>query len=180
MLIAKQKRKENIAEYILYLYQVEDLIRAFQLDLDLIEAQLVSKYQTDDKTRKEILDWYTNLVMMMKKEGTSESGHLQFISNLIFDLNEVHLKLMDSEKDEMYVKTFQAVAGVITELKQKNKQAINDIQTSLDAIYGYLLLKMQKKEVTMETSEAVKRLSSWLSALSKLFKQYEDGDLAFD
>lgn len=180
MLVAQQKRKENIAEYILYLYQIEDLIRAFQLDIDLIENQLVSNYQVDEKTKKEILDWYRNLLIMMEKEGITKTGHLQFLTNLIHDLNEIHLKLMDTETDQMYVQTFQAVAGLITELKQKNKKANNDIQICLDAIYGYLLLKIQKKEITEETSEAVKRLSSWLGALSKLFKKYEEGELELE
>ncbi len=180
MLVAQKKRKENIAEYILYLYQIENLIRAFKLDIDLIERELVSKYNTDNETKNEILDWYKNLVVMMKKEGMAESGHLQFLTNLIFDVNEVHLKLMDSETDEMYVQTFKAVKGLISELRQKNKQSANDIQLSLDAIYGYLLLKMQNKQVTQETSDAVKRLSSWLGSLSTLFKKYENDELFAD
>lgn len=179
MLVAQQKRKENIAEYILYLYQIEDLIRAFRLDIELIEKQLVSNYQVDDKIKHEILDWYKNLLVMMEKEGIVKTGHLQFLTNLIHDLNEFHVKLLSSETDQIYVQTFQAVAGLITELKQKNKQANNDVQICLDAIYGYLLLKIQKKEITEETVEAVKRLSSWLGALSKLFKRYEAGDLEF-
>ena len=32
MIIARQKRKENIAEYLLYMWQVEDLIRANKFD----------------------------------------------------------------------------------------------------------------------------------------------------
>ena len=34
MIIARQKRKENIAEYLLYMWQVEDLIRANKFDMD--------------------------------------------------------------------------------------------------------------------------------------------------
>ena len=44
MIIAEQKRKENIAEYLLYMYQVEDMIRANGLDLDSIENSLISKF----------------------------------------------------------------------------------------------------------------------------------------
>ena len=36
MLLAQQKQKENIAEYIIYMYQMEDIVRAFQFDLDKI------------------------------------------------------------------------------------------------------------------------------------------------
>ena len=177
MLIAKQKRKENIAEYILYLYQVEDLIRAFRLDMNLIERQLVKSYKVDENTSKEITDWYSNLVIMMDKEGVREQGHLQFLVNLINDVNQVHLKLMETGVDSIYVTTFQSVAGLITELKQKNKEAKNDVDLSITAIYGFLLLKMQKKEISDETTDAIKRISHWLGLLSKMYKKYEEGDL---
>ena len=176
MLVAKQKRKENIAEYILYLYQVEDLIRAFHLDMDLIEKQLVSGYRADEKTSAEIVEWYRNLVLMMEKEKKEEKGHLQFLVNLINELNQFHLKLMQMEEDAMYVNTYKAVAGLVTELRQKNDFASNDIQLALDAVYGYLLLKMQQKTISDATTDAVRRLSQWLSALSKLYKDYEAGD----
>lgn len=177
MLEAKQKRKENIAGYILYLFQVEDLIRAFQFDMDLIKKQLVSRYNVDEKISSDIFDWYQNLALMMEKEGVREKGHLQFLINQIEELNEFHLKLLETGEDKMYLQVFQGVAGLITELKQKNKSATNNIQLCLDAIYVYLLLKMQKKNITNETTDAVKRLSNWLGNLSELFKDFETGEL---
>ena len=71
------------------------------------------------------------------------------------------------------------MAGLVTELKQKNPAAINDVQVAIDGIYGYLLLKIQNKAITDETKNAVKRLSQWLSHLSKLFKDFESGDFEF-
>ena len=177
MLAAKQKRKENIAEYILYLYQIEDLIRAFKLDVSDIEAHLVSKYQTDEKTKQEVSEWYKNLVRMMEKERIQEKGHFQFLSNLINDINEFHLKLLKDEIDTAYVAEFKTVSGLISELNIKGNSVKNDIQTSLDAVYGYLMLKIQKKEISEETTQAIKMLTNWLSYLSKLFKDYEAGDL---
>ncbi len=177
MLIARKKRKENIAEYILYLYQVEDLIRAFQLDMDLINSKLVASYRADENTSREISEWYENLVVMMEKEGKQEAGHLQFLDNLVNDLHEFHLRVLAEEADALYPSIFKSVAGIVTELKQKNPNASSDVQVAIDGIYGYLLLKMQKKEVSAETSDAVKRLSSWFSHLSKLYRDYESGDL---
>ena len=180
MLTAQQKRKENITEYILYLYQIEDLIRAFQFSILSIETNLVSQYRVDDKTKQEISAWYKNLVVMMEKEGVQEKGHLQFLTNLINDLNEFHLKLMETGINTEYISEFQSVSGLITELNLKGNAVKNDVQISLDAIYGFLLLKMQKKEITDETTEAIKRLSTWLGLLSKLFKDFESGDLEFE
>jgi hypothetical protein len=179
MLIAQQKRKENLAEYILYLYQVEDLIRAFKLDMQLINENLVERYRADEAVKPEISAWYEYLTAMMEKEGKQENGHLQFLTNLVNDLYEFHLRLMHTEADPMYVSVFKAVAGLVNELKQKNPGAENDVQVAIDGIYGYLLLKIQKKEITPETGEAVKRLSQWLANLSKLFKDFESGDLEF-
>ena len=48
MIIASQKRKENIAEYLLYMWQIEDIIRAYKLDIDTIDEQIVSKYNVPD------------------------------------------------------------------------------------------------------------------------------------
>lgn len=177
MLVARRKRKENIAEYILYLYQVEDLIRAFRFDMDLINSKLVVSYRADETTSREISDWYENLVAMMEKEGKQEKGHLQFLDNLVNDLHEFHLRVLAEEADPLYPSVYKSVAGIITELKQKNPNASSDVQVAFDGIYGYLLLKMQKKEVSAETGEAVKRVSSWLSMLSKLYRDFESGDL---
>ena len=180
MLTAQQKRKENIVEYILYLYQVEDLIRAFQLNVTNIENQLVSQYQVDEETRQKIADWYKNLVVMMDKEGIREKGHFQFLINLINELNEFHLKLMKDGINKEYLSEFQSISGLITELNLKSTSVKNDLQTTFDAIYGFLLLKMQQKEITTETTEAIKRLSGWLSILSKLFIDFESGDLVLE
>ena len=177
MLVAKQKRKENIAEYILYLYQIEDLIRAFKLDMSLIEDKLVSNYKADEKTSQEITNWYLNLVMMMEKEGIQEKGHLRFLSNLINDVNNFHLKLIETKKDVSYIQIFQSVAGLISELKVKNATAKNDIDLAITAIYGFLLLKIQQKKISDETTEAIKRISHWLAGLSRLYLIYEEGKL---
>jgi hypothetical protein len=179
MLVANKKRKENIVEYILYLYQIENLIRAFNMDIELIKIRLIPSYQVDDKTKTEIIDWYSNLVSMMEKEGIQKEGHLQFLKNLIADVNEFHIKLLAAESDNLYPQIFHSVAGLLNELKEKSSNEKNDIEICLDTIYGFLLLKMQNKKITTQTEDAVKRLSSWMSALSKLYKDYESGELDF-
>lgn len=180
MITAQQKRKENIAEYILYMFQIEDLIRAFQFDLKKIDNQLVSQYRVEENKRAEILNWYKNLCAMMQKEGIQEKGHLQFLLNQVNYLNELHLKLMETRVNNEYSVVFQSVSGLITELNLKGNSVKNDLQISLDAIYGYLLLKIQQKNVTAETTDAIKRLSNWLGLLSKLYSDFETGDLEFE
>ncbi|MDY3089932.1 MAG: DUF4924 family protein, partial [Porphyromonas sp.] len=44
MIIAQRKRKENIAEYLLYMWQVEDLLRAVDCRSEEIERLLLPRY----------------------------------------------------------------------------------------------------------------------------------------
>ncbi len=180
MLVAKQKRKENIAEYILYLYQIEDMIRAMQFDLNRIELQLVAGYKADEKTSVEIADWYRNLVIMMEKEGLRENGHLQFLKNLITDVNDFHLNLMETGIDSAYTHNFNSVAMIVSELKEKNPDSLGDFDLGITAIYGFLLLKMQQKDISVGTTDAIKKISYWLANLSRLYKDFESGDFSFE
>ena len=74
MIIAEQKRKENIAEYLLYMYQVEDLIRANRLDLDLIEQTLISRFDVPYGVKRDMREWYGSLIRMMTDEQKEVSG----------------------------------------------------------------------------------------------------------
>ena len=179
MLVALKKRKENIVEYILYLYQIEDLIRAFSMDIDLINEKLIPEYKSDRETSLKISEWYSNLIVMMGKEGKKEKGHLQFLSNLIADLNDFHLKLKETEIEKKYNSVFYAVSGLLAELKQKNPDAESDVQVALDGVYGYLILKIRNKEISDSTEDAIKRLSQWLGFLSNLFRDFENGKFEF-
>ena len=41
MFTAEQLRKQNIAEYLLYMWQIEDLIRANDCDIEKIKANVI-------------------------------------------------------------------------------------------------------------------------------------------
>ena len=42
MKIAQQLKEKNIAEYLIYMWQVEDLIRANGCDLDRVEQNIIA------------------------------------------------------------------------------------------------------------------------------------------
>ena len=97
MIIAKQKRQENIAEYLLYLWQVEDLLRACNLDIDKVEKAVIGRYDVDDKTRNEIKDWYESLIKMMELENVRERGHIRVCHNVLIRLNDLHMQLLANQ-----------------------------------------------------------------------------------
>jgi len=54
MIIASKKRKENIAEYILYMWQIEDMIRANDFDISKIRRNIIDNFQIDDAQKHEM------------------------------------------------------------------------------------------------------------------------------
>ena len=66
MFISRELRKKNIAEYLLYMWQVEDIIRANNLSLDKIKELLVEPYNLPAESKAELVEWYDNLIEMMR------------------------------------------------------------------------------------------------------------------
>ena len=94
MFISKELRKNNIAEYLLYMWQVEDTIRAFGCSLPRIRREYVERFGYDDEQKEELIDWYGNLIRMMNEEGCREKGHLQINRVTLQLLNDLHLQLL--------------------------------------------------------------------------------------
>ena len=51
MYIAQELRKKNIAEYILYMWQVEDTIRAFGCQLSRIRREYIEQFDYTDEQK---------------------------------------------------------------------------------------------------------------------------------
>ena len=163
MIVANQKRKENIAEYLLYMWQVEDLIRANHFDLEAIRKQVVERYDQPAEVKEEIARWYEELIQMMLTEGVKEEGHIQLNKNVIITLTDLHLRLLRSPKEMIYGAAYYKTLPYIVELRSKSGQTnIPELETCFSAIYGYILLKMQQKPVSDQTMEAIKQISSFL------------------
>ncbi|MBR6489571.1 MAG: DUF4924 family protein [Muribaculaceae bacterium] len=182
MIISQSKRKENIAEYLLYMWQVEDIIRAYQLDLDKIKAAIISRYEVDDKTRKEITDWWEGLIMMMQHEGKQQAGHLQINKNVLIRLNDLHAELMKSPKHAEYGAEFYKTLPFIVELRAKTPedQQVGELETCFNALYGTLLLKLQGKEMSKETQVAINQISHFIGTLAAYYKKNEESPLFED
>ena len=177
MIIAREKRKTNIAEYIIYLWQVEDMIRALNLDLDKINETLVAGYDVDENTKKEISDWYKHHVVMMQKEQKQKSGHLQVLVNLVNDLNAFHNALINQNADAEYTRIYNDIKEDIDLVRNKSGHDHHDVEVALNTLYLILMLKMRKQDISEGTQKAVWKYGNFMGHLSKLFKAYEAGHL---
>lgn len=177
MFIAKEKRKTNIAEYILYMWQVEDLIRAHQFSIDLIETNLISQYSQPNKIKNDIREWFADLILMMHEEGIRQHGHLSFLRTLMDDLADFHLRLLNNGDEDQYHKLYLQASQYINELKSKSgKTSTNDVETCMSALYGLLLLRLKKKKISKETEQAMSTFSKMIAVLSKKFLEAERGE----
>lgn len=176
MLIAKQKKDDNIAEYLLYMWQIEDLIRANKLDIDAIKKNIIDKFDQPEDVKKEMLVWYEGLIEMMKLEGVTDKGHLQINKNVITDLTDLHLRLLKDPQEVEYIAAYYKTLPFIVELRAKSEdKSIPELETCFSALYGLLLLRLQHKEVSGETQAAISQISSFLRMLAQKYKNIKNG-----
>ena len=178
MLIAQQKLKENIAEYILYMWQVEDMIRACNLDIDVIQERIVNSMVDDEVIRKEIRVWYADLISKMKLEGKEKNGHLRDLDDLFIEINYLHGTLIGLLGDEKYKGIFQAAMPLIEDFKKRaNTDNITEIEVCFNGLYAKLMLRLQNKPITPETEEAFNAFAQVLGYLSIKYRLMKEGKL---
>ncbi|MDO5571170.1 MAG: DUF4924 family protein [Bacteroidales bacterium] len=181
MIIANKKREENIAEYLLYMWQIEDTIRAYNLDIDAIEKNIIDKYQIDEITKKEMRNWYENLIEMMRHEHLEEKGHLQINKNVLLSLSDLHHRLQKSPNESFYTAAFYKALPYIVELRSNaGDNAVGELETCFLALYGILMLRLQGKEISQETIAAIKDISTFLAILAEKYKQDKAGELKLE
>ena len=179
MYIASKIRKENIAEYTIYMWQIEDQIRANDLDIEKIKANIIDKYPSlTDAQRKELTEWYESLIDMMRREGVEKSGHLQINRNILSSLVALHQALLKDPKFANYSAEFYKTLPYIVELRSKaGENKAGEIETCFNALYGMLLMRLQGKEITPDTMEAIKQISHFIAVLSNYFKLDDNDEL---
>lgn len=171
MYIASQKRKENIAEYLLYMWQIEDLIRANDLDLDKIKSNVIDKYQLSEPQIKEMTEWYESLIDMMRRENVQQKGHLQLNKNVILQLDDLHNALLKDPKFAEYGAEFYKTLPFIVELRAKQgDEKLDEIETCFAALYGTLMLRLQGKELSADTLKAITQISRFIAMLAHYYK----------
>lgn len=181
MIIARQKRKENICEYLLYMWQVEDLIRANHFDMDEIRDKVIARYNQPDEVKEEIARWYEELIEMMRSEGVKESGHIQLNKNVIITLTDLHLRLLKSPKEMIYGAAYYKTLPYIVQLRAKSGgNDIPELETCFTAVYGYLMLRMQGKGISAETLDGIKQISSFLALLAEKYRADMNGELELE
>lgn len=180
MFIAQELRKKSIAEYILYMWQVEDIIRAYSCQLPAIKREYISRFDYSDEQKSELTDWYADLIRMMNLEGKREKGHLQINAIVVQDMNDLHNRLLQSAKFPFYTSEYYKVLPFIVELRNKGGKDVNEIETCLNALYGVMMLRLQKKNVSPETEHAIKEITTFVGMLSDYYIEDKTKGIEFE
>lgn len=181
MYIAEQLKKRNISEYLLYMWQVEDTLRAYGLDSERMANEYIPFFQLDEEKSELLKGWYEILIQMMREEKAEEKGHLQINKNILILLTDLHVQLLKSSKHPFYSAAYYKVLPFIVELRAKSaeSQEKNEVENCFDALYGTMLLKMQKKEISAETATAIDNIAKFIGLLSDYYKKDKAGEVEF-
>lgn len=145
-------KKENIAEYVLSIWQMEDLIRAFHNDEALAQQPFLQELQ-----------------QMMLQEGKMEKGHLQITEVAISEMDELHAELY--EDNALYKAAWLQVMPAITVFKAKtDTPAMSDMTACLYFLYDILLLRLQKKTISKETEAVQQQVAGLLRELAITYR----------
>ena len=126
---------------------------------------------------------------MMNQEGCRDGGHLQINKVVMQDLTELHAELLQSSKFPFYSAEYYRVLPFIVELRGKAKRTADkmartnderlkgvasqlgesEIETCFDFLYGVMMLRLQKKEITPETARALKEITTFIGMLSDYY-----------
>ena len=179
MKIAQRLKEKNIAEYLIYMWQVEDLLRAHDCDIDKVKANIISRFPEAEQPALE--EWYANLAEMMRTEGVAEKGHLQINRNVVLELTDLHARLLASTQYPFYNAAYFKALPFIVELRQKNGHKEEPgLETCFEALYGVLLLRLQKKDISPATTKAMESISSFISLLANYYGKDQKGELKLD
>lgn len=178
MLIARKKYTENIVEYILYMWQVEDLLRAYNFDMELVRHGIIDKHTVPDEVKYEMQAWYQRIIDEMMREGLSEKGHIAQVRNAMMEVQHLHLQLLTVWQDTAYKSTYEAASPHIQELYKKTSgMVVHETEVCLNALYGILLLKLKNTPISRATLDAIKDISEMMAYIAAKHQAYKKGEL---
>jgi hypothetical protein len=180
MKVSRKAKESNIAEYVLYMFQIEDLIRAHHLKIKSIEERIIFPMFSDEQTRAEYSNWYKGIIEDMKSAGAAEKGHTLELQELLLELLMLHNTLVNIVRNEKYIQKFNAALPVLNEFQAKtNTPELNLIELGFNALYAKLILKLQKKEISEASETGFTLISRLLGGLAAHYKKMKMGDLNF-
>ena len=153
-----KNKRENIAEYILYLWQLEDYLRAFPEMAD---------------SNEELSD----ILRMMHADDVMDGGHIQLAQIALKELEQLSDDILAQEAT--YRAAMIRITPALNLLKARtDRPAMSNIEACLVLLYQIMMLRLQKRPISAETAEVQQQATSMLQYLSKTY--YKQAELTDD
>ncbi len=174
---AQSLRKENIAEYILYIWQLEDMFRALQLSPEAIYSQFIAPRNLDEQSGTMLLTWYMDLVSLLQKEGKEEKGHIEHTLHLISDMHNLHLQLQTLAIGARYRTLTARLGEVLPDLRGLFGQDISDTELAFRALYAAMLYRIKGDGAKGAVADTIEYISPVIAELSSMYGKVERGEV---
>lgn len=179
MFIAQDKLQNNIAEYVIYMYQLEDMIRAYNFDVDKIRQDIIRPQVKSESFENEAVSWYKEIIEEMETRGLEKKGHLHRIGEVMTELIYLHNTLKDVVKDKKYLGLLTAANDNISAFEKKSDLGNSHlVEVCFQALYMKLLLKLKGEEISAESEAAFDTMRIILAYLTKAYHQMKAGDMS--
>lgn len=179
MFIAQEKLKSNIAEYVIYMYQVEDMVRAYKFDIEDIRKYIIQPQVKSESFEAEAVRWYKELISEMKSRHLERKGHLNRLQEVMTELIYLHKTLKEVVEDKQYIDLLAAADEYIEEFRKKSDLgSVHLVEVCFQALYMKLLLKLKGEEISAESETAFDTMRIILAYLTKGYHQMKSGDMS--
>jgi hypothetical protein len=104
------------------------------------------------------------------------SGHHNETYEVLNEMGMLQQTLLSVTKNTPFTKAYEAVQPILEDFRKKGEQIQkSDMETALTALYGVLTLRIAKKEVSEETSDAMVPISAYLRELTRAYHLMKAG-----
>ncbi|HAA12795.1 MAG TPA: hypothetical protein DCE41_14335 [Cytophagales bacterium] len=171
----EDKRVQNISEYIIQVYQAEDLIRQHKFNLDALFAEHIDALGGSEEEKSQNRAWYTKVAHALEEEGSQEKGHLGRLDEYIKELNEIHFHLLRS--DRVYRGHFdQAKLHINRHMQAHGGELSNPIQICLNGIFLFKSKRAKQEALTESDREGMHAFVELCSYLSYRYRSRHESN----
>ena len=168
MILAESKKKAHIVEYLLFLWQIEDLVRAARFNPNVLEKWAEDTANSEGTNPDKEKEWIISIASDMRSQGKIEAVHLSSVSEAMVELAHLHEMLLGPLDDNRYKEAFEIAEPMMHEITAKQPGPIgHPIEQLLVVLYGFLMLRLQKQSISAETEAGLVAFRNWANALAK-------------
>lgn len=179
MLLAEDKKKTNIIEYLILIYQMEDLVRACNFDLNILMDKFIHPHINDEKIVADYRNWYELILQDLKSFNRQKQGHTSEVYEIQMELFYLHNSLLTVTPNKEYIKVYAQTQEHINAFRDKTPMQLNDVDLCIYALHMKLLLKLKGRDLNEESEKSFDRMRILLANLAKAYHKMKMGDVAF-